>query len=290
MSKNRLKESMKGLAIGDAIGRQAFLETSILHHDNLPAKPLEYTDDTRMALALCRVLLTHHEVQPDELAKRFAADFQEEPERGYGAVAYYILHQIASGTPWQEASTSVYGGTGSKGNGAAMRVAPLGAFFADQPNRVLEQAELSALPTHAHPEGIAGAQVLAWTTSVLFNSPNENETRLFASILEGLSGNPLLARLEEARQLGSCSARVAGETLGAGEQILASDTVPLAVWLAVHHRHDFKTAIVQTVEACPSPEADVDTLCAMVGGMVAPLCFDSIPEQWMLAVESYLLP
>ena len=161
MSKNRLKESMKGLAIGDAIGRQAFLETSILHHGELPEKPLEYTDDARMALALCRVLLTHDEVQPDELARQFAADFREEPERGYGAVAYYILHQIASGTPWQDASTSVYGGTGSKGNGAAMRVAPLGAFFADQPSEVLGQAELSALPTHAHPEGIAGAQVIA---------------------------------------------------------------------------------------------------------------------------------
>jgi hypothetical protein len=51
---------------------------------------------------------------------------------------------------------------GSFGNGAAMRVAPLGAFFADQPLEVVcNQARLSAEVTHAHAEGIAGAIAVA---------------------------------------------------------------------------------------------------------------------------------
>lgn len=289
MKEGRLKASITGLAIGDALGRQAFFESSILQHDTTPEQPLRYTDDTRMALALCRVLLSRGEVDTDELAGRFAADFVEEPERGYGAVAYYILHQISSGIPWEEASTSVYGGTGSKGNGAAMRVAPLGAYFADQPEKVLAQARLSALPTHAHPEGIAGACAVAWTTSVLIASGDEDETLLFERVLGGLSENPLRERIEEASELGPCDARVAGEALGAGEQILASDTTPLAVWLAIHHRHNFEAAILATVRACPSPDADVDTLCAMVGGMIAPVCADTIPVRWSSVVESFQL-
>jgi poly(ADP-ribose) glycohydrolase ARH3 len=37
---------------------------------------------------------------------------------------------------------------GSYGNGAAMRVAPVGLLFRDHPELLWEQARLSALPTH----------------------------------------------------------------------------------------------------------------------------------------------
>src|SRR5260221_4101343 len=50
---------------------------------------------------------------------------------------------------------------GSYGNGAAMRVAPVGLLFRDDRPRLWEQARLSALPTHVHPLGIEGAQILA---------------------------------------------------------------------------------------------------------------------------------
>jgi ADP-ribosylglycohydrolase len=51
----------------------------------------------------------------------------------------------------------MFGGRGSYGNGAAMRVAPLGAYLADDLKAVRENAILSAQITHIHPEGIAGA-------------------------------------------------------------------------------------------------------------------------------------
>ena len=42
-----------------------------------------------------------------------------------------------------------------------MRVAPLGAYFADDLEMVRAQAVLAAEVTHAHPEGIAGAVAVA---------------------------------------------------------------------------------------------------------------------------------
>ena len=51
---------------------------------------------------------------------------------------------------------SVFGGMGSMGNGAAMRVAPLGAYWADDYSTVVEQARLSADVTHAHADGQTG--------------------------------------------------------------------------------------------------------------------------------------
>src|SRR6185437_8326950 len=50
---------------------------------------------------------------------------------------------------------------GSLGNGAAMRTAPLGAWFCQDLDAVREQARLAAEVTHAHPEGISGAIAVA---------------------------------------------------------------------------------------------------------------------------------
>ncbi|MBN1243469.1 MAG: ADP-ribosylglycohydrolase family protein [Spirochaetales bacterium] len=49
---------------------------------------------------------------------------------------------------------------GSLGNGSAMRASAVGWAF-DTEDEVLEQAALSAAPTHDHPEGIKGAQAVA---------------------------------------------------------------------------------------------------------------------------------
>jgi ADP-ribosylglycohydrolase len=42
-----------------------------------------------------------------------------------------------------------------------MRAAPVGAFFADDPGALVENATLSAAVTHSHPEGVAGAVAVA---------------------------------------------------------------------------------------------------------------------------------
>ena len=65
------------------------------------------------------------------------------------------------GTDWRDAARRPFRGAGSMGNGAAMRVAPLGAWFADDVARAVDEARRSAEVTHMHPEGIAGAVAVA---------------------------------------------------------------------------------------------------------------------------------
>jgi len=60
-----------------------------------------------------------------------------------------------------DTAANAFGGQGSMGNGGAMRVAPLGAYFADDLGRCAEEARASALVTHTHPEGVAGAIAVA---------------------------------------------------------------------------------------------------------------------------------
>src|SRR5262245_37277922 len=64
-------------------------------------------------------------------AGTFARRYRQESWRGYGATAKEILAKIHGGVGWQREAAAVFGGEGSMGNGAAMRVAPLGAYFAD---------------------------------------------------------------------------------------------------------------------------------------------------------------
>ena len=60
------------------------------------------------------------------------------------------------------------------GNGSAMRVAPVGAFFADDLKRVSEEAEKSAVITHAHEEARSGAIAVAIATAFAWKFKEEN--------------------------------------------------------------------------------------------------------------------
>ncbi|MFJ6381512.1 ADP-ribosylglycohydrolase family protein [Kitasatospora sp. NPDC092039] len=155
-------DSLEGLALGDAFGDRWFS----VPLDEAPAAlaarlvrpaPWHWTDDTAMALVLVRHLLDTGEVRPDALAQEFAAEYTREYGRKYGPSMHRVLRGIGAGGDWRAITAGQFEGQGSHGNGAAMRVAPLGAWFADDLDAVVRQAELQALTTHFHPEAVAGA-------------------------------------------------------------------------------------------------------------------------------------
>src|SRR5262249_32769798 len=126
----------------------------------LPAGPWHTTDDTAMACGVVEILSREEHLSQDALATRFAERFMRDPNRGYGQGAYYLLTQIAQGASWRAAAPDLFPG-GSFGNGAAMRVAAVGAYFHDDDDRVAHQAAASAEVTHSHPDGVAGAVAVA---------------------------------------------------------------------------------------------------------------------------------
>ena len=155
-------DSLHGLSVGDALAAQFFVpgrSVADLAAGRPPAGMWEWTDDSEMACSVVAELRDHQYIDQDRLAVAFAE--RCEPYRGYGGGAVVILHEIRDGRPWREAARAAFGGQGSCGNGAAMRVAPVGAYHPDNLTVVAEQAIRSAEVTHAHPEGIAGAIVVA---------------------------------------------------------------------------------------------------------------------------------
>jgi ADP-ribosylglycohydrolase len=196
--------------------------------------------------------------------------------RGYGAGAFTILRKIRQGTPWKEAASSAFDGQGSCGNGAAMRIAPLGAYHADDPKTLTVKAIQASEVTHQHPEGIAGGVAVAHAAAIAAKARlMGTEPDLLEDVLDHLEGNSFVRRgIEKARKIGT--AEEAAYVLGNGSRVTAQDTVPFTLWVAAHHLADYRKAITTCVQA----GGDVDTTAAIVGGIVA-----TPPPEWVAERE-----
>lgn len=289
----RARLSLEGLAIGDAFGEMLAYNCASARQRverGLMGGPWFHTDDTEMALAIFEVLQSRGRIDPNELAMRFAERFRKEPERGYGTMARVILRAILSGKDWQQAAASAFSGTGSMGNGGAMRVAPLGAYFADDLDTSLRgEAVLSAAVTHAHAEGKAGAIAIAVAAAVAWQLRDRPKEEAAAEMLQEVydrtpDGETRIGIARALKLPFFTAPQIAARILGNGSAVTAPDTVPFCVWSAAKHLDDYKEALVSTV----SGDGDCDTNCAIVGGIVALYVGrDSIPADWRDARERF---
>jgi len=152
---------MLGAIAGDIIG-------SRFERFNIKSEKFElfspdscFTDDTVMTVAIADSLLTG-----EDYAVSMRKWGQRYPNRGYGQRFALWL-----GNPNLSASDS-------SGNGAAMRVSPIGMFFNGFED-VLAEAERSALASHNHPEAVKGAQAIAASVYLAKNGDNKGEIRKF---------------------------------------------------------------------------------------------------------------
>ena len=281
----RAVQSLRGLALGDALGRS--LVSRGAGGLELGVPPWTYTDDTVMALSIVEQLGVRGRILEDDLAAAFGRRFLEEPERGYGAVAFWLLSKISAGGPWRELAAQPFGGAGSRGNGAAMRAAPIGAFFSHDLKAVIEQAAASARVTHAHPDGQAGAIAVAVATAIA-STPEPPTPRTFLEmVFDQTSVGPTRQGIARAILLLDVEPAEAARELGTGVDVLSSDTVPFALWVVAQHYRDFSAAMTCALSAVPSAESDTDTLGAIVGGIVAMSASPStIPETWRASCEA----
>ncbi|ADD40449.1 ADP-ribosylation/Crystallin J1 [Stackebrandtia nassauensis DSM 44728] len=280
----RARASLEGLSVGDALGAQFFVPDNREHYrsQTVPDGLWQWTDDTQMAAVLTTHLCEHDEVRQDELARGFAAEF--DLYRGYGPGAARLLRRVRDGEDWRQLSSELFGGNGSFGNGAAMRVAPLGAWFADRgTHQVVEQAALSAEITHSHAEGIAGAVAVAVAAALAAADEVPPPVELLTQVIAATPPGAVRDGLMDARDLpDSTRPEDAARLLGNGSATTAADTVPICAWLAIHNLSDFPAAFWATA----SVGGDIDTNCAIVGGIVSGhLGSAAIPTEWRSARE-----
>jgi ADP-ribosylglycohydrolase len=287
----RMRLSLDGLGLGDGLGEmfsyQAQAAPRRLAESNLPAGPWFHTDDTETAISIVAVLKSHGHLHQDALAKRFARRFERDPERGYGKMTRIQMREIMAGAKWRDTAANAFGGQGSMGNGSAMRVAPLGAYFADDPERCAEEARASSLVTHTHPEGVAGAVAVAVAAATAWQLRTDTDSDRVRDFFDAVLHHTPESQVRRGILLASTTPPETPVTdiaraLGNGSLVTAPDTVPICLWMAAHHLDKFVEALGKTISA----GGDCDTNAAIVCGIIALSAGrESIPAEWLKARE-----
>lgn len=285
---DRFRGALLGALVGDCLGAPfegsaAPVPPSALDAVLESEGRLRFTDDTALMVAVCESLVSVGSVDLDDLAARMAAAHAAEPWRGYGAGAAALLAQVAAGAGWERLSRGQFGGRGSFGNGAAMRVAPVGLLARGNPGRAAQLARLTALPTHFHDDAADGAAAQAAAVAVLSNS--DPAALRVAAVLDdvlAVAGN-LAEPLERVRRCsltGSLDIAWVRREVGCG--IRAVEAVPAGIACFAAFPQSFERALAMAVGL----GGDTDTIAAMTGALSGALWGeDAIPRRWLARCE-----
>lgn len=144
---------------------------------------------------------------------------------------------------------------------------PLGAWYADDPEQAVHQAEISAYTTHQHREAVVGAMAVAAAAALAADpaSPPSAEA-LLDGVVALVPRSAVGAGLRRARDmLDYGDTATVAAVLGCGRRTTAHDTVPFALWSAARALGDYEEGFWSTAQV----GGDMDTTCAIVGGVIA---------------------
>jgi poly(ADP-ribose) glycohydrolase ARH3 len=279
---------MLGSALGDAIGELAFHNPSIerLSLKLEMVKELIYTDDTAMALGIGESIQERGYLDPEHLGETFRRNFEREPWRGYASGPPTIFTAVAQkGRTYVEAARSLFGGRGSFGNGAAMRVAPIGLFYHDSLD-LYEKVRLSSIVTHTHPVGIDGSAVQAKAVSLaLHHDPSQefSSEKFLNSLLNFAQTTQMKNKLLMVQKMITENVSPVRAAQQIGRSVTAPESIPFAIYSFLLHHKSFKDCLFCAI----LNGGDRDTLGAMACAISgAYLGIDELPQIWLKKLEN----
>jgi len=327
----RARGCLLGQAVGDALGapvegmaRDRILRHNGGVHDYSDARnlwtgrlgrthlPGLYTDDTQQALIVADVLAEHRGFDAEAARARYLELARPAPGLPRGAhratrgTFRAALQRMAAGYP------ALLTGVPSAGNGAAMRVAPIGLWHAEQPESLRRAAIEASLQTHADARSVSAAVAVAFlagylATRVVVGREAEVEALEAAaectreaelalsearpdlpparfsgvlSLLKGLWGAPrhdaLRAIVVEANRHGPA------HPITSPADPFAVASVATAIYLALAVS-DFEEAVTQAVNL----GGDADTVGGLTGALSgARWGASAIPHRWLSGLEN----
>ena len=219
---------MLGSIIGDIIGSRFEINPITSKSFNLFDNACRFTDDTVLTIAIADALLAKKDYKAKVLD--YGLKYHN---KGYGPG--FIR--------WVDSKGKTQGH--SYGNGSAMRIAAVGFYF-ETKEKVVEQAKKAVEMTHNHPEGIKGAQAIAFAIFLARNGYSKEEIKFEIS-------NKFEYKFEQ-----SISEIKENYTFS----IICQDTVPQAL-TCFFESTDYEDAIRNAV----SLGGDADTLACIAGGV-----------------------
>ena len=268
--RDRARGALLGAALGDALGApfegQPAVDAGAVLARLEDTGPLRWTDDTALMVALADYLIrmagTGAAFDDDALIATFAAAWSADPDRGYGSGPPRIFAAVNAGRCWRATAAGLFGGSGSFGNGGAMRVAPV-ALTGGPLAAVAELARCSARVTHTHPLGQSGAAVQAVAVHLALSSEGPPRPDGFVQKLLPVADGPLADARAAIPILLRAGATTERATTRLGNGVSAVESVPTAV-LAFLAFPDRPLDALTFAVCCGG---DTDTIAAMTGAM-----------------------
>ena len=247
---------MLGAIIGDIIGSRWEFHPTFAYDFELFSGECDFTDDTICTIAVADALLKG--VSFAESLKAWCRKYPD-PMGGYGGRFRDWTRSVRS-EPY-----------GSFGNGSAMRVSPV-AWFSKGEFAVRRDARLSAACTHNHPEGLRGAEAVAYAIHDCLGLLHGKQR---------IGKEDILSALSRTLQWSGYDIGFDLETVRGKFDETCQGTVPVALKI-ISISTDFEDAVRRAV----SLGADADTLGAIVGSIAEAVW--GIPEPIKEKALSYL--
>ncbi len=239
---------MIGAIAGDIIG--SVYEWANIKTKDFPifADRCIFTDDSILTIALADTILTG-----TPYAENLKTFYRWYPDGGYGG-SFHRWARSRHSEPYN-----------SWGNGAAMRISPVGYVF-DDLETVLAEAEEYTAVTHDHPEGIKGGQSVAAAIFLAKSGKSKAEIRQY---IETQFDYDLSRHVDDIRPTYTFD-------------VSSQGTVPQAI-RAFLDSTDFEDAIRTAI----SLGGDSDTLACITGG-IAQAFYRGVPPLIQTKVYSIL--
>jgi poly(ADP-ribose) glycohydrolase ARH3 len=280
--KSKFIGALLGTAVGDALGAplegwsRERVDRVYGESGRLEMVEGRYTDDTEQMIGVAESLLRNTGFDGADMARTLVQNMN--PRRGYGPGSRAAFERLRAGEQWDEAAQHLFGGMGSYGNGAAMRIAPVGLFYYDNPKELREVAYRSSQITHTHELGKEGAALQAFAIALAVRKDrNEMLSQLEDFVHHEVYKNKL-RRMERLLRTEASSGEVIAEL---GNGMAAFDSVPTAIYSFLRFE-DFERSVVSAIRL----GGDTDTIGAMTGAICGAYYGDqAIPSEWLARLE-----
>ena len=292
----RLRGLLVGAAVGDALGLPAEglsrrriqrLYRGRWRHRLVFGRGM-ISDDTEHTIFVAQCLLRHPD-SPDRFARRLGwclRGWLLSLPAGIGFATLRAIGKLWLGFPPR------YSGVYSAGNGPAMRVAIIGAFFAHDAERRAAYVAASTRMTHTDPKALIGAtaiaELAAWIVRErLTGSPPLND--LLALLRrcgpKDCDWQGLVDSIAQAARDGASVSALA-ERLGLDKGVTGYiyHTVPVVVYAWFQQGGDFRATLTAVLDC----GGDTDTAGAIIGALAGALGGeDGIPADWRAGVVDW---
>lgn len=270
----RFRGCILGGAIGDAYGSGY---ENISKEDNLVStyypfgKPdvknpeWRITDDTQLTLATCEAIIENKILDAKFFAEKYLEYYKLRRITGIGASTLKALRELEVGGHW-----SLVGRKGEygAGNGASMRIAPLGFEFNIERNLIKDICNI----THQNDEAYVGSLSVVIAIQSVINETWTGKENLLQIIIEQLPDSRVRDRFVEIDSL-KCDLSKIGQL---GNDGYVVNSVPLAIAFASRvNEIGLSNMYKQIVEI----GGDTDTNCSIAGQIAGTLIgIDNIPK------------